>query len=198
MLEKQTESGLYYYDESSQIDDSAVIGEETKIWNEARIFRNAIIGKYCVIGAGVHIESDVSIGDFSKVQRGVTLYSGVKAEDYVFFGPNATTTNDRNPRAFGSWDKAEAFVETGASIGANSTIVAGNRIGALSLIGAGAVVTKDVAPGQLVVGNPARFAGWVDVSGKVISKDETKIPNEVEKMIEDPKLSIEQYLNELN
>jgi len=188
-------SGGYYLDDTAEVGEGSKIGSETKIWSNAKIFSNVDIGKNCVIGAGVHIEGDVKLGDSCKVQRGVTLYRGVRAGDYVFFGPNATTTNDRNPRAFGKWQIAPTLIETGASIGANATLIAGNRIGSLSLVGAGAVVTRDVRPGELVVGNPARFAGWVNLVGEVISRDPNNTPEETKSMLVEPRLAIEEYLN---
>ena len=106
----ECEGGIYEVAEGVVIDETSKIGPNTKIWSGAKIFPEAQIGSHCVIGAGVHIEHGVKLGNFCKVQRGVTLYSGVEAEDYVFFGPNVTTTNDRNPRAFGKcnyscWNK---------------------------------------------------------------------------------------------
>lgn len=141
----------------------------------------------------MHVESDAELGDFSKVQRGVVLYRGVKAASYVFFGPNATTTNDRNPRAFGGWELSETIIETGASIGANATVIAGNKIGPLALVGAGALVSKPVRGCELVVGNPAKFAGWLDVSGEVISRSQ-EAPPIVDEILKDPLAAI---INEL-
>jgi UDP-2-acetamido-3-amino-2,3-dideoxy-glucuronate N-acetyltransferase len=188
------EVGYYYVGEDVKVDPLAVIGAETKLWDGVRVGPNAKLGAFGVYGAGVHIESNVTMGDYCKVQRGVTLYDGIEAEDYVFFGPNSTTTNDRNPRSFGEWEKSRTVIRTGASIGANATIVAGHEIGALSLIGAGSVVSRSVEGGQLVVGNPARFAGWLDVSGNVISRD-AEMPEIVKEMLKDPLESIRYILN---
>lgn len=193
LREIKTRGGVYFAHINAVIDDGAEVGVGTKIWAGAHIFSGAKIGRNCVIGEGVGIESGAELGSFSKVQTGVRLYGGVKAGEYVFFGPNATTTNDRNPRAFGNWDLSETIIETGASIGANATLIAGNKIGALSLIGAGSIVTKDVKPASLVAGGPAAFRGWVDVSGVVISRDETQ-PESVTAMLLDPKRSIEEYI----
>lgn len=190
----ECEGGHYKAAPTADISDSAVIGPDTTLWDDVRVGAGSFIGEGCVIGAGVHIESSAQLGDYCKVQRGVTIYSGVVAGDYVFFGPNATTTNDRNPRAFGAWEKSQTLIETGASIGANATVIAGNRVGALSLVGAGAVVTRDVGPCQLVVGNPARFNGWVNVAGEVTGRDQDVTPSEVELVIHNPRLAIEQYL----
>jgi len=188
--------GVYYIDhdlDMKNIDESSSIGPETKIWNGAKIYSGAKIGSHCVIGAGVHIENDVSVGDYCKVQRGVTLYRGVDADDYVFFGPNATTTNDRNPRAFGEWKLSKSKFEIGSSIGANATIVAGTKIGALALVGAGSVVVRDIEPCSLYVGNPAKRIGWVDVAGNVISHDDI-MPEGLMQVISDPRGAIEKYL----
>lgn len=193
LREVKTEGGTYFAHSSAMIDDGAKIGAGTKIWAGAHIFPGAKIGKSCVIGEGVGVESGAELGSFSKVQTGVRLYGGVKTGEYVFFGPNATTTNDRNPRAFGDWDLSETIIETGASIGANATLIAGNRIGALSLVAAGSIVTKSVEPATLVVGGPATFRGWVDVAGMVISREGTR-PELVATMLLDPKRSIEEYI----
>lgn len=195
LKEVECDGGSYYVAESAIVDPAAVIGPDTKIWDYAKVYAKAQIGRSSILGAGVHVESGGILGDFCKVQRGVVIYSGVVAEDYVFFGPNATTTNDRNPRSFGLWDKVETYIETGASIGANATIIAGNRVGVFALVGAGSVVTRPVEAGQLVVGNPARFAGWVDTSGEVISRDESNIPKIVEQNSQDPISAIERQIN---
>lgn len=184
----ECEGGRYYVAENVVVDDDAIVGPETRIWEGARVREGSRIGAGCVIAADVHIEG-ATLGDFSKVQRGVTLYRGVIAGDYVFFGPNSTTTNDRNPRAFGDWELAETVIETGASIGANATLVAGRRIGALALVGAGSVVTRDVAPASLVIGNPARFAGWVDLRGNVINSE--NLPADMAEAIKNPRVAIE-------
>lgn len=193
LKEIETRGGMYLAHVDATIDEGADIGAGTKIWAGAHIFSGARVGENCVIGEGVGIESGASLGSFSKIQTGVRLYGGVRAGEYVFFGPNATTTNDRNPRAFGDWEKAETIIEAGASIGANATLIAGRKIGALSLVGAGAVVTRDVEPASLVLGNPAKFGGWVDVYGNVISRDETR-PEIVDAILIDPIRSIEQFI----
>ncbi|MEK7620901.1 MAG: acyltransferase [Patescibacteria group bacterium] len=194
LREVECEDGSYYVAETAIVDPNADVGPETRIWDYAHIYAGAKIGKSSMIGAGVHVESGGILGDYCKVQRGVVIYGGVSAGDYVFFGPNATTTNDRNPRSFGPWQKTETTIGTGASIGANATLIAGNEIGDLALVGAGAVVTQPVQPGQLVVGNPARFAGWVNVAGEVISTDEAMQPDQVREYLIDPRLAIGEYI----
>jgi UDP-2-acetamido-3-amino-2,3-dideoxy-glucuronate N-acetyltransferase len=193
-LEKvECEGGYYYKHPTSVIDEGAIIGPNTKLWAETYIQAEAKVGANCILGAGVHIESEAELGDYGKIQRGVVLYKGVKAGDYVFFGPNATTTNDRNPRAFGSWDLAETRIGIGASIGANATLIAGNEIGPLALIGAGSVVTRPVGACQAVAGNPSRFIGWVDAAGNIIDRNEDA-PDDIQELIADPLTAIVNYL----
>lgn len=133
------------------------IGEDTKVWQFCVILSNAIIGNNCNINAQVLIENDVIIGDNVTVKSGVQIWDGTRVEDNVFIGPNATFTNDLLPR---SKEYPEAFsgitVKKGASIGANATILPGVTIGERAMIGAGAVVTKDVPDYTIVVGNPAQ------------------------------------------
>lgn len=193
MQKIECEGGYYYKHPTAIVEQEAIIGAETKLWADVHVFAVAKIGASCVLGAGVHVESNVELGNYSKAQRGVVLYNGVKTGDYVFFGPNATTTNDRNPRAFGDWEKAETNIGIGASIGANATLIAGNEIGPLALVGSGAVVTKPVPGGQAVAGNPAEFIGWVDVSGHVVSKDR-EAPFAIQMMLDNPELAIDNYL----
>lgn len=135
------------------------IGENTKIWAFTHISKGVKIGKNCVIGEGVHVGNNVIIGDNVKIQNHSLLYDGVIIEDDVFIGPNTVTTNDIEPVAIGDWSNRfrKTIFKKGCSVGANSTIICGNTIGEDSLVGAGSVVTKDVAPGIIVVGNPARF-----------------------------------------
>jgi len=122
----------------------------------------------------VFVDRGVHIGNRVKVQNNVSVYEGVLLEDEVFVGPAAVFTNDRNPRATGTWSRVSTAIRTGASIGANATIVCGVELGEHCLVGAGAVVTRSVAPHQLVMGNPARPAGWVCRCGTVISRDEQR------------------------
>lgn len=144
---------------------SKSVGVGTKIWQYVVVLPNAKIGSDCNICAQVLIENDVVIGDRVTIKSGVQLWDGVRLEDDVFVGPNATFTNDLFPRSKQYPEQFGAtIVEKGASIGANATILAGVTIGKRAMIGAGAVVTKDVPPYAIVIGNPARITGYVDVS----------------------------------
>jgi len=134
------------------------IGDGTKIWAFSHISRGAKIGKECVIGEGVHIGPGVIIGDNVKIQNGALIYKGVTIEDDVFIGPGVVTTNDIFPRSQGDWSKRfrKTLIKKGASVGANATIICGITLGETCMVGAGSVVTHDVARGSLVYGNPAR------------------------------------------
>ena len=131
----------------------------------------AVIGRDCNVGANVFVDVDVHIGDRVKVQNNVSLYEGVTLDDEAFVGPAAVFTNDLNPRATGPWRLMPTYVRLGASVGANATVICGNELGEHCLVAAGAVVTKDVLPHQLVLGNPARPAGWVCRCGVVVARD---------------------------
>lgn len=142
------------------------IGEGTKIWINVQVREDAKIGRDCIIGKDVYIDAGVAIGDRCKIQNSVSVYAGVTLEDEVFVGPNACFTNDRVPRAFlPDWKVTNTMIRRGASIGANATVVCGVTIGEYAMVAAGAVVTRDVAPYSLVMGNPARHYSWVDREG---------------------------------
>jgi UDP-2-acetamido-3-amino-2,3-dideoxy-glucuronate N-acetyltransferase len=157
----------YFAHETAVIDEGCKIGRGTKIWHFSHIMSGSEIGEMCNIGQNVVISPGVKLGRNVKVQNNVSIYTGVICEDDVFLGPSMVFTNIVNPRsAVIRKDRyVSTIVEKGASIGANSTIICGNRIGAFSFIGAGAVVTKDVKPYALVVGNPARQTGWMSEYG---------------------------------
>jgi UDP-2-acetamido-3-amino-2,3-dideoxy-glucuronate N-acetyltransferase len=142
--------------------ESSNIGRGSRIWAFAHVLPGARIGEDCNICDHVFIENDVVLGDRVTVKSGVQLWDGVEAGDDVFIGPNATFTNDLFPRSRQYQERVlRTVIESGASIGANSTILPGIRIGAEAMIGAGAVVTHDVPRGAIAVGNPARIAGYV-------------------------------------
>lgn len=159
--------------ETAIIDPQVTIGKGSKIWHFSHLLGNTNIGENCVIGQNVMIGPDVQIGNNCKIQNNVSIYKGVTLEQDVFIGPSAVFTNVQTPRAFieRKTEFHETLVSQGASIGANATILCGIRLGAYCLIGAGAVVTKSVKPHALMVGNPARHAGWVSHAGCVLRKD---------------------------
>jgi UDP-2-acetamido-3-amino-2,3-dideoxy-glucuronate N-acetyltransferase len=156
-------SGAVFVHESSYVDDGCAIGEGTKIWHFSHIMTGSRIGRRCNIGQNVVVSPQCVIGDNVKIQNNVSIYTGVVLEDDVFCGPSMVFTNVVNPRSHVSRkdEYRQTLVKRGASLGANSTIVCGHTIGAYAFIGAGAVVTKDVPDYALLVGNPARIAGWM-------------------------------------
>jgi UDP-2-acetamido-3-amino-2,3-dideoxy-glucuronate N-acetyltransferase len=167
----------YFAHETAVIDEGCQIGKGTKIWHFSHIMTNSIIGEKCNIGQNVVISPDVVLGNNVKVQNNVSVYTGVICEDDVFLGPSMVFTNISNPRsAIIRRDKYEkTVVEKGATIGANATIICGNDIGRYAFVGAGAVVTKDVKPYSLVVGNPAKHIGWMSEFGHRLDFNERQI-----------------------
>lgn len=157
----------FFAHETAVIDDNCNIGAETKIWHFSHIMSNCKIGDNCNIGQNVVISPEVILGNNVKVQNNVSIYTGVICEDDVFLGPSMVFTNVINPRsAIKRQDQyLKTTVKKGASIGANATIVCGNDIGEYAFVGAGAVVTKQVLPYALVVGNPSKQIGWVSEYG---------------------------------
>lgn len=157
----------YYVHPTAIIDEGAEIGEGTKIWHYSHICAGAKIGSNCNIGQNVFVAGGAEIGNYCKVQNNVSIYAGVKAGNYVFFGPSCVLTNDINPR--GMYTKGGHYLETiledGVTLGANCTIVCGNTIGTHALVGAGAVVCKDVESYSIMVGNPAKKIGTIDEKG---------------------------------
>ncbi len=169
MKDQKTENG-YFVHESSYVDAGAVIGEGTKIWHFSHIQPGARIGRGCSIGQNVNIAANVRIGDYVKIQNNVSVYEGVELEDYVFCGPSMVFTNILDPRSEfpqrGSEHYLKTLVRRSASIGANATVVCGRTIGRSALVGAGAVVTRDVPDYGLVYGNPASLRGWICACGE--------------------------------
>lgn len=161
----------YFVHESSYVDDDVEIGEGTKIWYFCHIQKGAKIGKNCSLGQNVNVSNNVIIGDGCKIQNNVSLYEGVELENNVFCGPSCVFTNDLTPRAAfpkGAANYKKTLIKEGASIGANATIVCGHTIGKYALIGAGAVVTKDVPDYALMLGVPAEQKGRVNEKGEII------------------------------
>jgi UDP-2-acetamido-3-amino-2,3-dideoxy-glucuronate N-acetyltransferase len=159
--------------ETAVVDEGCEIGEGTKIWHFSHIMSNCKIGEKCNIGQNVVISPEVILGRNVKVQNNVSIYTGVICEDDVFLGPSMVFTNVINPRSavIRRDQYAKTVVKKGASIGANATIVCGNDIGEYAFIGAGAVVTKTVAPFALVIGNPAKQLGWISEFGHRLKFD---------------------------
>ena len=157
----------YFAHETAVIDEGCKIGAGTKIWHFTHIMSGAVIGERCNLGQNVVVSSGVVLGNNVKVQNNVSIYTGVICEDDVFLGPSMVFTNIVNPRS--AVIRRDQYVETlvkeGASIGANATVICGHTIGRFAFIGAGAVVTRDVPDYALVIGNPARHAGWMSEYG---------------------------------
>jgi len=154
----------YFAHESAYIDEGAQVGEGTKVWHFSHVSGGARIGARCSLGQNVFVADRVTIGDGVKIQNNVSLYAGVVLEDYVFCGPSMVFTNVKIPRSAFPRNTAADYLVTrvsyGASIGANATIVCGVTVGRWAFVGAGAVVTKAVPPYALMLGVPARRAGW--------------------------------------
>ena len=169
---------------TADVSPKAHIGKRTRVWHQVQIREGAAVGEECIIGKGVYIGADVHVGNRVKIQNYALVYEGVTLEDGVFVGPHACFTNDFYPRAINpdgslqsasDWHIVPTHVGRGASIGANSTIIAGVRIGPWAMVGAGAVVTKDVPAHALVVGTPARVVGYVCYCGHRLEVDEQGI-----------------------
>jgi len=164
----------FFAHDSAIVDEGCKIGRGTKIWHFSHIMSNCTIGENCNIGQNVVVSPEVVLGKNVKVQNNVSIYSGVICEDDVFLGPSMVFTNVINPRSAvnrrGHYVKT--IVKKGASIGANATIVCGHDIGEFAFIGAGAVITKEVPPYALYIGNPAKHAGWMSEYGHRLIFDE--------------------------
>lgn len=180
-MDEQNASDFFCHP-SAIIDKGASIGSHTKVWHFSHVMGSAIIGASCVLGQNVFVGSNVRLGNNVKVQNNVSIYEGVICEDDVFLGPSMVFTNVINPRSAVNRKHAfrQTIVKKGATIGANSTIICGVNLGQYCFIGAGSVVTKDIKPYALMVGNPAKQIGWMsehgcrlffDKSSKAICKD---------------------------
>ena len=167
---------MKFIHESSYVDENVTIGKNSKIWHFCHVQKGATIGDDCSLGQNVNISNNVKIGNGVKIQNNVSVYEGVELEDYVFCGPSCVFTNDLTPRAKypkGSANYKKTLVKKGASIGANATIICGHTIGEWALIGAGAVVTKNVPAHALMLGVPAKQKGWVCECGEILKEDFT-------------------------
>lgn len=163
---------------SAEIEQDVFVGAGTAIWNRAQVRAGARIGAECILGRDAFVDEGVTLGDRVKVGNGALLYRGVTVEDGVFIGPRAILTNDRFPRAItpsgelarrGDWELSPITLKRGCSVGAGAVIVAGVEIGTFATVGAGSVVTRNVAAHALVRGNPARELGWVCACGRRLS-----------------------------
>jgi len=163
----------YFAHETAVIDNGCSIGKGTKIWHFTHIMSDSVIGENCNLGQNVVVSPQVKLGKNVKVQNNISIYTGVICEDDVFLGPSMVFTNVINPRSavIRKDEYRETYVDKGASIGANATIICGIRIGKYAFIGAGAVVHKDVKPYSLIVGNPGRSIGWMSEFGHRLNFD---------------------------
>lgn len=169
--------GPYFAHATAVIDHNCSIGEGTKIWHFSHVMPGAVIGNNCNLGQNVVVSPGVILGNNVRVQNNVSIYEGVICEDDVFLGPGMVLTNVINPRSAISRKKEfkTTLIKKGATIGANATIVCGNTIGQYAFIGAGAVVTKNVLPYALIVGNPGRQTGWMSEYGHKLKFNENNI-----------------------
>lgn len=176
---------MVFIHSTADVSPQATIGEGTKIWQHCQVREGAAIGANCILSKGVYVDANVVIGNNVKIQNGISIYHGVTLEDGVFCGPHCVFTNDRQPRSINpdgtlkgaeDWQVSETRVRTGASIGAHATIVCGVTIGKWAMVGAGAIVTRDVPDYGLVYGNPARVHGFVCPCGnklvELVAQDE--------------------------
>jgi UDP-2-acetamido-3-amino-2,3-dideoxy-glucuronate N-acetyltransferase len=172
-----TSTKEYFVHPSSYIENDVSIGEGTHIWHFCHVLTGASIGKNCNIGQNVFIDKNVKVGNGVKLQNNVSVYACVELEDYVFCGPSMVFTNVMTPRAKYPKDISEydkTVVHTGATIGANATVVCGNELGKWCMIAAGAVVTRNVPDYALMAGVPAKRIGWICECGEIISKERVK------------------------
>jgi len=169
---------------TAEVSPHAIIGPGVKIWHQAQVRERAQIGANCIIGKGAYIDFEVSVGPNSKIQNGVYVYHGATIEAGVFLGPGVILTNDRLPRAINpdgslktdaDWEVSPILIKRGAAIGAGAVILPGVTIGKFAMVGAGAVVTRNVPDYGLVYGNPARLHGYVDERGQLVGQPKTEL-----------------------
>ena len=165
----------YFVHETAVVDDDVELGAGTKVWHFCHIGRGARIGRRCVLGQNCYIDRGVDIGDNVKIQNNVSVYTGVHVADHAFLGPSCVFTNvivprSAFPRNNPETDYVDTWVRRGASVGANATIRCGVELGEWCLVGSGAVVTKDVPPHAVMVGVPARKAGWACLCAAVLQQ----------------------------
>lgn len=161
----------YYVHPTAVVEEGASIGTGTKVWHHAHVRDGAVVGGDCNLGKNVYVDAGAVIGSRVKIQNNVAVYHGLTVEDDVFLGPSCVLTNDLHPRASNpSWQITPTLIRRGASVGANATIVCGTTIGEWAMVAAGAIVTRDVEDHQLVLGAPARPAGWVCECGQTLTR----------------------------
>lgn len=165
---------IYFAHETAVIDEGCSIGAGTHIWHFSHVMSQCVIGENCNLGQNVVVSPGVVLGRNVKVQNNVSIYTGVICEDDVFLGPSMVFTNVINPRSAISRKNqyGKTLVKRGATIGANATVICGHTIGEFAFVGAGTVVTKDVKPYALIIGNPGRQAGWMSEYGHRLNFDE--------------------------
>lgn len=168
-----------YVHPTADVSPRATLGAGTKVWHQAQVREGAVLGRNCILGKGAYVDFDVQIGDNVKIQNRASVYHGVTLESGVFVGPHVVFTNDKLPRAVNpdgslksedEWELGRILVKEGASIGAGAIVVTGITIGRFAMVGAGAVVTRDVPDYGLVYGNPARLVGYVCPCGHKLSE----------------------------
>jgi acetyltransferase-like isoleucine patch superfamily enzyme len=166
---------------TADVSDKATVGEGTKIWHQAQVREGAVVGKKCVVGKGAYVDKDVRIGDFCKLQNGAFVFHGFDLEDGVFLGPGVMLLNDKHPRAINAdgsfkseadWEVSKGLVGYGAAVGGGAVILPGIKVGRMAMIGAGAVVTRDVPERAIVAGNPAHLRGYACDCGHTLSQRE--------------------------
>lgn len=170
---------------TADISDEAEIGSRTRIWSQVQVREGAVIGSECILGKGVYVDLKVRIGDRCKLQNNVSVFHGFNLEDGVFLGPGVMLLNDKNPRAINAdgslksdsdWSVSKGVVRHGAAIGGGAVVLPGVSIGRFAMIGAGAVVTREVPDSGMVFGNPARLKGFACACGRQLKPLERK-PN---------------------
>jgi len=168
-----------YIHPTADVSDRATIGEGTKIWHQAQVREEAVIGKDCILGKGSYVDKGVRIGDFCKLQNGVFVFHGFDLEDGVFLGPGVMLLNDKHPRAVNpdgtlksdaDWEVSQGVIGYGAAVGGGAVILPGVKVGRMALVGAGAVVTRDVPERGIVAGNPARLRGFACDCGRTLAR----------------------------
>jgi UDP-2-acetamido-3-amino-2,3-dideoxy-glucuronate N-acetyltransferase len=168
-----------YIHPTADVSEKATIGEGTKIWHQAQVREEAVIGKECILGKGSYVDKGVRIGDFCKLQNGVFVFHGFDLEDGVFLGPGVMLLNDKHPRAVNpdgtpksdaDWEVSQGLIGYGAAVGGGAVILPGVKVGRMALVGAGAVVTRDVPERGIVAGNPARLRAFACDCGRTLAR----------------------------